>query len=275
MGEEPVPQALIEEANRLWDAKAEFWDELMGDAGNRFYRELVGPAQMLLLDLGPSDQVLEIACGNGVATRDVARTAGRVVACDVSPKMVAASRKRAEAANLRNTEFHVVDATNEAALRSLGEGFDAVLCSMALMDLPTLQPLMRATRATLKDGGRFVFSMTHPSFNHDGATMMEELVDRDGELVPIYSMKVSHYLEVPLQLGTGARDEPNPHYYFHRPLSQVLRPAFQAGLVLDALVEPAFPPQEPERRSFSWGNYSQIPPVLVARLRPAVERGRR
>jgi hypothetical protein len=39
--------------------------------------------------------------------------------------------------------------------------------------------------------------------------------------------------------------------------------------VLDALEEPAFPPDHPSgQNSLSWGgNLSEIPPVLIARLR--------
>lgn len=262
-----IPPEVIEVSGRLWDAKADFWDDLMGNEGNHFYRLLVGPSQLSLLQLSSADTVLEIGCGNGVSTRGVARSAKRVVACDVSAKLIDAAKRRAEAAGLTNIEFHVVDATDEEALGALGKEYDAALCSMALMDIPVLDPVMRALRAALKENGRFVFSICHPSFNHHGATMLEELVDHDGELVPSFSVKVAQYLDVPFGLGTGARDEPNPHYYFHRPLSGVLQAAFQAGFVLDGLLEPAFPKREPQRQSFSWANYHQIPPILVARLR--------
>ena len=49
---------------------------------------------------------------------------------------------------------------------------------------------------------------------------------------------------------------------------------FLAGLlpfVLDGLEEPAFGPDDRGRggRPLSWANYTDIPPVLVARVRPA------
>ena len=58
MTDESVTPDLIAESAKLWDAKAQFWDELMGDEGNRFYRELVGPSQMALLDLSPADSTV-------------------------------------------------------------------------------------------------------------------------------------------------------------------------------------------------------------------------
>jgi 2-polyprenyl-3-methyl-5-hydroxy-6-metoxy-1,4-benzoquinol methylase len=263
----PDPANPAAEQRRLWDAKADFWDQLMGAEGNEFHRTLVGPTQNALLALQPGETLLDIACGNGLAARELARTAGRVVACDGSPRMVELARARAQAEGLTNLDFSLIDATDESALRALGEGqFDAVLCSMAIMDLPEIDSLLRATRLLLKPSGRFVFSLIHPCFNHHGARMVEELEDHDGALVPTYSVRVTHYLNVPLQRGVGARGEPIAHYYFHRTLTRLFGACFAAGFVLDALEEPAFLPRDPDRRSFTWANYSQIPPVLVARL---------
>jgi hypothetical protein len=63
--------------------------------------------------------------------------------------------------------------------------------------------------------------------------------------------------------------QPKPQLYFHRPLQVLLDIAFEAGFVLDGLEERAFPPDHPSGRSaLGWGgNFSEIPPVLVARLR--------
>ena len=49
----------------------------------------------------------------------------------------------------------------------------------------------------------------------------------------------------------------------------LLAPALEAGLVLDALEERAFPPDHAGGSSpLSWsGRFSEIPAVLVARLR--------
>jgi hypothetical protein len=59
-----------------------------------------------------------------------------------------------------------------------------------------------------------------------------------------------------------------PHLYFHRPLSTLLRVGFADGFVLDALEERAFPPAHPPGTfPLSWGgHFSEIPPVLVARM---------
>jgi hypothetical protein len=96
-----------------------------------------------------------------------------------------------------------------------------------------------------------------------------ELEDREGELVTVYSVKVYGYMTPTVARGSAIAGQPVPQLYFHRPLQTLLGSAFQAGFVLDGLEERAFPPDHaPGRNPLSWGaNYSEIPPVLVARLR--------
>src|SRR5947208_1769190 len=84
---------LNEETRRIWDQNATFWDERMGD-GNDFQRLLVAPASERLLNLQPGETVLEIACGNGVFARHLARLGTHVVATDFSTQMLERARAR-------------------------------------------------------------------------------------------------------------------------------------------------------------------------------------
>ncbi len=68
--------------------------------------------------------------------------------------------------------------------------------------------------------------------------------------------------------GVAMRGQPRPQIYFDRPLQYYLDLAFQNGFVLDGFRERAFPPGSPHSHPLAWGgNFSEIPPVLVARLR--------
>jgi SAM-dependent methyltransferase len=139
---------------------------------------------------------------------------------------------------------------------------------MALMDMVTIEPLMRALAQLLRPGGRFVFSLLHPAFNNPGGTRLAlEEEDRDGRLVETYYVKVSNYLRVPPVRGVGMLGEPAPHYYFHRSLSVLFGAYFAAGFVLDGLEEPAFSDDDRGGRPLGWANYKDVPPVLVARMR--------
>ena len=253
-----------------WESNAEWWDDSVGREGNEFHRVLVAPAQMRLLGLTAGERVLEIACGNGQFAREMARAGAVVVASDFSEKFVERARRHTEAEGLANVDFHVADATDEAQLRALSaEPFDAAVCTMAMMDMAELAPMLRAVRRVLRSGGRFVFSVTHPCFQTEGARMFVEREDRDGEMVTVHGLRITKYLTQEAHRGLGIIGQPEPHYYFDRPLSVLLGECFAAGFMLDGVEEPSFVGHDAPERPLSWDNYPEIPPVLVARLRPS------
>jgi 2-polyprenyl-3-methyl-5-hydroxy-6-metoxy-1,4-benzoquinol methylase len=269
------PRATIDETARqvheAWEQKAAFWDEMMGE-GNAFQRALVGPATERLLEVRSTETVLDVACGNGVFSRRLAELGAAVVAIDFSEKFVELARARTDEAGYA-VEYLVADATDEERMLTLGEErFDAAVCNMALMDMPTIDPSMRALRRLLKPEGRFIFSVLHPAFNSIAIRLVLEEEDRDGALVETYSVKVTGYLHVPPGKGVGMPGEPVSHPYFHRPLSELFGACFKAGFAVDGVEEPSYAGPEDSSRSaarpLSWENFAGIPPVLVARARP-------
>lgn len=253
----------------IWNTNAAFWDEKMGE-GNTFQRILIGPSAERLLDLQTGELVLEVGCGNGVFARRMAHLGANVVATDFSEKFIELAQART-VENAERIEYRVLDATDEAQLLALGtQRFDAIVCNMAMMDMATIEPLTHAISKLLKPTGRFVFAIMHPCFNTSGTTLMAE-EDLDGTVT--YSIKVSQYLHMQPKKGIGIIGQPEAHYYFHRPLHILLGTCFRAGLVMDGIEEPALNhPQDgsaPGKTGISWSSYTQIPPVLVVRMRVA------
>jgi 2-polyprenyl-3-methyl-5-hydroxy-6-metoxy-1,4-benzoquinol methylase len=255
-------------SRRAWEHNAEFWNKRMGE-GNDWVEVLEMPAIMRLLDIQPGEGILDIACGNGLTSRRLADLGAQVTAFDFSSNMIAYAQERSREYADR-IHYQVIDATDTQALLSLGEGvYDAALCNMALFDMADIQPLLDALPRLLRRGGRFVFTVVHPCFNNNSMTLMTEWQDQDGEAMTRYAVKVWGYITPSTRLGAAIFGQPKPQPYFHRPLQDLLGACFRAGFVLDGLEEPAFPPDHPGGRNpLSWsGKYSEIPPVLAARLR--------
>ncbi|MFL5658412.1 MAG: class I SAM-dependent methyltransferase [Ktedonobacteraceae bacterium] len=264
------PADLNEETRNIWDQNAAFWDDNMGD-GNDFQRLLTGPASERLLNLQPGENVLEIACGNGVFTRRMAQLGAHVIATDFSEQLLERARAH-PSEHADRIDYRLLDATREDQIVALGQQrFDAAVCNMAIMDMAEIDPLMRGIRQVVKPGGRFVFSLTHPCFNHSGVAHCAEEATVNGEVITTYSIKVTKYLHNGPQKGIAMLGQPIPQYYFDRPLHILFNTCFRAGLVLDGLEEPAFNhPHDGSkigRMLISWVYYNEIPPVLVARLR--------
>lgn len=261
-------QRANEETRDAWNQNAAFWDERMGE-GNDFVEVLIWPVTERLLDLRPGERVLDIACGNGLSSRRMAAMGAKVVAFDFAEEMIAHALQRTTE-HAESIDYLVLDATDEAALMTLGERqFDAAICNMALFDMAEIQPLMRVLARLLRPGGRFVFSVIHPCFNSPHMAQVAEMEDRGGDIVTVYSVKIFSYINPTVAHGAAIRGQPKPQLIFHRPFQVLFGAGFDAGFVLDGLEEPTFPPDHPVGKNpLSWGaNFSEIPPVLVARMR--------
>ena len=249
-----------------WEANAEVWDARMGDEGNDFFNILCWPVLASLLDLKPGQRILDIACGNGLTSRRLAAIGAQVTAFDFSANLIEKAKTRENPNSL--IEYRVIDATDEGQLLSLGEqNFDSALSNMALFDMADIETLFRILPRLLKPRGTFVFSLTHPAFNNASSTHVMEEFD-DGGIKTVYSVKISRYMTSYYAKGLALRGQPKPQMYFERPLQYYLNLGFQNGFVLDGFEERAFPPDHPQTSPLGWGGkFSEIPPVLIARLR--------
>jgi SAM-dependent methyltransferase len=112
-----------------------------------------------LAEVGPGQRVLDIATGIGepalLAASRVGPT-GRVVATDLSSRMLAVARERAATAGLTNVVFVEVDAER---LDFRDGSFDAILWRWGPTDLADPSGALAAIRRMLARDGRFAASI--------------------------------------------------------------------------------------------------------------------
>jgi SAM-dependent methyltransferase len=266
-----MTDAAHEETHAAWEANASAWDARMGDTGNDFFNVLCWPAILRLLEPQASQHILDIACGNGLTSRHLAALGAQVTAFDFSDNLIELAKARTGSKTSAIT-YHVLDATNEKALLDTllpVAPFDSALSNMALFDIANIEPLFHVLPRLLKPGGVFVFSLTHPAFNNASCVHVAEEWDDSG-IKTRYAVKVSRYMTPSQARGVALRNQPKPQFYFDRPLQNYLNLGFQNGFVLDGFEERAFPPEHLQTNPLLWGGkFSEIPPVLLARMRCA------
>jgi ubiquinone/menaquinone biosynthesis C-methylase UbiE len=173
-------------------------------------------------------RVAAVACGQGRDARRLADLGAEVVGIDASGSLLAHAR-RLEQQLPRGIEYIHDDAQG---LRRIPDvSFDAVVCHMALMDIPELEPTVRSIARILKPGGWFVASIVHPCYKTpaDG-----ELIDHvDGSTRRITGR---YFDQGPYSSVT--RLEILPRVAYHRMLSTYVNTLVAAGLPVVRMVEP-------------------------------------
>lgn len=132
-----------------WEQRAAAWErraEVLGGFSDAF-----GRAGVAALGLQPGERVLEIGCGAGATTVDLAAAVGptgEVVAVDLAEGMVAAATRRT--AGLANVRLVVGD----AQVASLGSGFDAAYSRFGVMFFGDPVVAFANIGGALRPGGR-------------------------------------------------------------------------------------------------------------------------
>jgi len=253
----------------VWDQLAEWWDDKIGD-GNDFQNYLIEPPTECLLALQPGEKVLDIACGAGRFTRRMAALGVTITAIDHSEKFIKRARGRTTE-NADKIEYLVLSATDPSALMSLGQArFDAAVCTMGLMDMSSIEPLISTLPKLLKLGGRFVFSVMHPAFSSGTARLVAEEFEQDRKLVTRHGVTVTDYARPYVYRGVGISGQPVQQHYFHRSISLLFNTCFKHGFALDGLEEPTLPEELKGKSTppLSFNNMPAIPPILIARMIP-------
>ena len=144
-----------------WDREARLWAEVVRGHTDVYREGLAVPAFLELLGEVGGKTVLDIACGEGSVTRELARQGAKMTALDLSPAMIelAVEEEKKEPLGI---DYHV---GNSARLDTIADGsFDVVICFMAVMDIAAVDNTFREVARVMKPGGRFLFNILHPCF---------------------------------------------------------------------------------------------------------------
>ena len=115
------------------------------DAG---FVPVLGGAVARLLDPQRGERILDLGCGDGVLSFDLALSGAHITGVDASPELVGGARAR-------GIEAHVMD----AHALTFNRQFDAVFSNAALHWMRGADQVIAGVARALKPGGRFVAEM--------------------------------------------------------------------------------------------------------------------
>ena len=107
----------------------------------------LGAGVVELLNPQPNERILDLGCGTGELSAQIARIGARVIGLDASAAMLERARKQFP-------DLEVVE--GDAQHFDVGTGFDAVFSNATIHWLPDHEAVARSVHRALKPSGRFV-----------------------------------------------------------------------------------------------------------------------
>jgi len=144
-------------------AQAEGWNNAVGASWAGFHEQIdrqiapLGRAAMATAGLKPGMAVLDVGCGCGETSFELARAVvpgGRVLAADISELLLGIAHEQARAAHLTNLEFMRADAQAHAFPAG---AFDAAFSRFGVMFFEDPTAAFANIRRAIKPGGRLAF----------------------------------------------------------------------------------------------------------------------
>jgi ubiquinone/menaquinone biosynthesis C-methylase UbiE len=229
-----------QDAAALWEANAEAWTQLVR-AGRDVYRDLLNtPAMLAMLPPVAGLAGLDIGCGEGENTRQMARLGARMHAIDIAPTFIRHARA-AEAKEPAGIEYSVGDGMN---LPYPDESFDFAVAFMSMMDMPDQARALTESQRVLKPDGFLQFSILHPCFVPPHRKVLRE-ANGDVRAIEIarYFDRVDGDVETWCFSSLTPEErqglEPFKVPRFHRTLSEWVQMIVASGLLIEKMQEPS------------------------------------
>ena len=210
---------------------AEEWDRIANvrhkqiDSGNDLsFRHVLMPTVLDLLQGCDLNRVIDLGCGTGELTRELARVSGEVTGVDLSPLSIKIAGQTC--CGTSNITFHAATIEGFANHRT-GQGFTTAVANMSLMTCLDLDSFVRAAAKLVAPKGHLISTITHPWFwpsywGYDDA----EWFDYHREIV----------IEAPFRISSEETEYITTHV--HRPLSVYLNSLARQGFLVDRILEP-------------------------------------
>lgn len=240
-------------STRSWDSIADDW---VAHADSNDYRNhLLMPLMLEMLGDVSGAKVLDLGCGEGGYSRELARRGATVTGVDGSARLIEVARERAVAERVKVT-FLCANANRLAGIED--RAFDLAVASMSLMDVKDYAGAISEAHRVLAPGGELLMSITHPCFS---APLSQW--ERSGPHEWLH-FKVDRYLERTAWETKITADFRNTVTRRHRPLEDYMAEPIKKGFVLKEFREPGATPEQ-MAKSRRFAKLNRIPYFLFMR----------
>lgn len=236
----PVPGKSRDLVSAEWDQIAQLRHTQITEGKDISFNYVLKPTILNLLEGCNLDNVLDLGCGTGELTSEIARISGHVTGVELSSSSIEIAERTCSC--LSNISL-VACSVEDFAERWVGPKFGTAIANMTLMTCLGLDSFVDAAANLVVPNGHFVATITHPWFWPVYWGYAEAAwFDYSEEIV----------IEAPFRISAEDTDCVTTHV--HRSLSTYQHTLARAGFLIEQIFEP-YPDEDvhslyPERWKF-------------------------
>jgi len=218
----PVTTSEVEIAGE-WDQLAPVRHRQIASGIDLSFHEVLKPFVLTSLSKFDATDVIDIGCGTGELTGELASVSGTVVGIDISGESIRIAQSNPGRKNLSFSKMSV-----DQYAHARPESFSLAVANMTLASAVDLSLTMNAVRVLLRHGGMFVGTIPHPWF-------WPRYWGYENE--PWFSYEREQPIKAPFKISREQTGLTTTH--IHRSLKRYVESFLTAGLSIVGIDEPA------------------------------------
>jgi len=215
-----------QEISKQWDEVAKLRADQIEKGQDLSFDYILVPAILKLSAQSDFSAVIDIGCGLGFLTRQLASKAKCITGIDMSKKMINLAIEKCE--NVENIKF--INSTVEDFTRKMkSTQFTLAVANMSLMTTLNLDRVLQSIACLLRPEAHFIFVITHPCFwPFYWGYAFENWFDYRKEVL----------IEGPFRISLDSSNEGLKTIHIHRPIERYIADLLRAGFIVDEVYEP-------------------------------------
>lgn len=218
-----------------WQKVAKWYNESVGEKGLYFHQRIIFPKGLKLLQLSSSSRVLDLACGQGIFSKQIPDSS-KYLGFDLAEDLIHFARKN-RTASPDQVKFEVADISQKLPLPP--EKFTHAICILALQNIENFDGVIKNAAEALEKDGKFLIVINHPYFRIPRQTSWE--IDKQKQL---QYRRIDRYyspLKIPINMNPGKSSQNTSAqkltWSFHHSLEDYSTSFQKNGFVIEKIEE--------------------------------------
>jgi len=211
-----------------WGSSSDWYSQYLEEGEDTYQRQVILPNLVRLLSPREGMQVLDIACGQGFFSREIARRGAQVTGADISPELIEEAKRLSDSP----VTYHVASA--DALSFARDESYETAVMVLAIQNIENMAGVFSEANRVLTPEGRLLLVMMHPAFRIPGEAHWGYDEEKN-----IQYRRVDRYLSplrTKLLVHPGKKNSPVTISY-HRSLQDFSKALFKTGFTISRFEE--------------------------------------